>query len=429
VSKSQEKYRWFVGQPPPPIDPHSLVKHELVEKYLESYIRVLLSNPNIERLVLSIIDGFAGGGEYTAHNRRDIHEGSPTLAIRTVNETEAILNVGRTKPRRVDAQYFFVEKDPSTVQYLKACLGARYTAERFDTDIHVIPGTFGGQVDAIVSRVKARRGGERSIFLLDQYAYDQVPLSVLRKIFGALQGAEVLLTFNVDSLITFLSDQQRSRKILEGIGLARYVDWNLLGDLKEGGPGWRGQIQRQLAQGIIEQSGAAYSTIFYVTPAGSATWTYWLVHLSNVFKARDVMMELHWSLANHFSHFLEPDVFTLGHRAGAGSKLRDQCDLEFSEQFRFDAFAAKRCKDGLQTKLVRSIYDSGAISFGNLLNSLGNSTPATASMIKDALDPSIRTRELDAEAANGMRREKGSTLKTTDILSRSRQRSLFFLLE
>jgi hypothetical protein len=63
-------------------------------------------------------------------------------------------------------------------------------------------------------------------------------------------------------------------------------------------------MQRQLAKGIIEGSGAKYSTIFYITPAGSSSFTYWLVHLSNVYRAQDVMIELHWALANNFSHFL-----------------------------------------------------------------------------------------------------------------------------
>ena len=62
--KRADKYAWHVGSPPPKIDPHSLVKHQLVSDYLARYIQVLMSNYLIDKLTLSIVDGFAGGGEY-----------------------------------------------------------------------------------------------------------------------------------------------------------------------------------------------------------------------------------------------------------------------------------------------------------------------------------------------------------------------------
>lgn len=427
MTKTRDKYAWAIGSPPPLIDAHSLVKHELVANYLTSYIRVLLANPRIERLTLSIVDGFAGGGEYRAQNGRDIHDGSPLITLRSVTETEALLNLGRTKPRRVDAEFFLVEKERSNFDYLRACLGAKYSQARLSTDIHMFHGTFAKNAEEIIRRIRARRGGERALFLLDQYAYDQVPLSILRLIFTSLAGAEVLLTFNVDSLITFLSDQEHSQRKLTEIGLARHVDWKVLKDLKAEGPLWRQQIQRQLARGIIEESGARYSTIFYVTPAGASSWTYWLVHLSKVFKARDVMMELHWSLANHFTHFLEPDIFTLGHTAGGGPKRSTQQDLDFPEEFRFDNLAAGRCEHGLREKLPRIVRANGPMRFADLLASLGNTTPATARMIRDALNPSVQTGDVEARTDSGTRREKGSTIRSLDVLSPSPQQPLIFV--
>ena len=76
--KRSDKYAWHVGSPPPPIDPHSLVKHQIVKRYLERYIQVLMSNYVIDKLTLSIVDGFACGGEYLAEDGgtfRDDHHG------------------------------------------------------------------------------------------------------------------------------------------------------------------------------------------------------------------------------------------------------------------------------------------------------------------------------------------------------------------
>ncbi len=426
MTKTRDKYEWAIGSRPPLIDSHSVVKHELAQRYLERYVRVLLTDPRIDSLTLSIVDGFAGGGEYTAQNGTGIHDGSPLIALRTMIETEALLNVGRTKPRRVNAEFFFVEKVRSNYEYLRALIVSRYGERRLEQDIRLYAAAFQDTLGQIIARIKERRGGERAIFLLDQYAYDQVPLPLLRDIFESVSGAEVVLTFNVDSLITFFSDTATCRRKLREMGMEQYIDWESLRSLKDSDPLWRAQIQRQLARGIIEGSGASFSTIFFITPVAAPGWTYWLVHLSNAYKARDVMMELHWGFANHFSHFLEPDIFTLGHTAGRGAKRRDQQDLDLGAAFNFDAIAAARCENGLREKLIPRIYELEQIRFANLLATLGNSTPATAGMIKNALDFSIRSREIEAIGETGARREVGRTLRLTDLLRRPTQQIITF---
>ena len=427
--KRDDKYSWHVGSCPPPIDPHSLVKHQIVRSYLERYIQVLMSNVLIERLTLSVIDGFAGGGEYAAENGGDFHDGSPLIALNTVAEQQIALNVGRQKPRYVDAKYYFVEKDRGNFAYLSQLVGARVTAGRVGRDIELLQGSFQDRVGSIITDIRKRAGGERAIFLLDQYAYDQVPAPLLKTIFSSVRGAEVLLTFNVDSLVTFLSNTEQSRRKLEEIGLAHYIDWESLDRLKSaGGNVWRSAIQRNLAKGLVEISGARHYTIFYITPMGSTSWTYWLVHLSNSFKARDVMMELHWQNANHFSHYLEPDLFTLGYRTNADRAATGQNEIDLGEAHHFDAIANQRCLDGLAAKLVPTIYDLGKPTrFGDVLEQIGSSTPGTADMIRLSLDAAIRNGDIGAAAAAGGKRTRGSTLKLDDVLTAGQQRPIVFL--
>ncbi|MGC4080049.1 MAG: three-Cys-motif partner protein TcmP [Rubrivivax sp.] len=427
--KRDEKYSWHVGSCPPPIDPHSRIKHQIVKSYLERYIQVLMSNVLIEKLTLSVIDGFAGGGEYAAENGSDFYDGSPLIALKTVAEQQMALNVGRQKLRHVDAKYYFVEKDPENFAYLSHLVGARVDAGRIGRDIELLRGSFQQRVGSIIADIRKRAGGERAIFLLDQYSYDQVPAPLLKTIFSSVKGAEVLLTFNVDSLITFLSNTEKSRKKLEEMGLDRYIDWESLNRLKStGGNVWRSAIQRNLAKGLVEVSGARHYTIFYITPMGSTSWTYWLVHLSNSFKARDVMMELHWQNANHFSHYLEPDLFTLGYRTDADRDATGQDEFDLGDGHHFDAIANRRCLDGLAAKLVPAIYDLGApTQFGSVLEEIGSLTPGTADMIRLSLDAAIRNGDISAAAADGAKRTRGSTLKPADILTAGKQRPIFFL--
>lgn len=428
--KRDDKYLWHVGSRPPPIDPHSLVKHQIVRNYLERYIQVLMSNVLIEKLTLSIVDGFAGGGEYIADNGIDIHQGSPLIAMNTVAEQQVVLNVGRQKPRYVDAKYYFVEKNKGNFAYLQHLLGAHGQASRFGRDIALIPGAFQQRVDQIITDIRSRAGGQRAIFLLDQYAYDQVPAPLLRTIFSQVKGAEVLLTFNVDSLISFLSDTSQSRKKLEDMGLDRYIDWDTIDRLKSaGGNVWRSAIQRNLARGLVEISGAKHYTIFYITPMGSTTWTYWLVHLSNSFKARDVMMELHWQHANHFSHYLEPDLFTLGYSTNSDGAATGQNAFDLGQAHHFDSIASARCLTGLEAKLVPSIFElAEPTRFGDILERIGSSTPATADMIRTSLDSAIRSGDIDAKAIkDGTRRTRGSTLRLDDVLSAGNQLPMIFV--
>ena len=427
--KRADKYAWHVGSPPPKIDPHSLVKHQLVSDYLARYIQVLMSNYLIDKLTLSIVDGFAGGGEYLAEDGSQFHDGSPLIALKTVQEAEVALNVGRDKPRKVDAKFYFVEKLASNFGYLDALLGTRLAPGRVGKDVVLLKQAFQDAIGPVMADIASRAGGERAIFLLDQYAYDQVPGPLLRTIFSQVKGAEVILTFNVDSLIAFLSDKDQCRAKLQQIGLDRYIDWRNLESLKNSGPAaWRSAIQRNLARGLVEESGARHHTIFYITPAGSTSWTYWLVHLSNSFKARDVMMELHWQQANHFSHYLEPDIFTLGYRTKDDEEATRQNGLDLGHAFQFDAIASNRCKSGLSEKLVPLIFDSSQpLPFSQLLDNLGSSTPATADILRSTLDPAIRSGDLSARSRDGKTRTKGSSLHSGDVLAASAQRPFFFV--
>ena len=329
------------------------VKHQIVKDYLGRYIQILMSNVRRESLTLSVVDGFAGGGEYTDPENGGYRDGSPLIAIDTVAEAKAVLNLARQKPRHVDAKFYFVEKSRSSVAYLRGLLERRVGAGRLLTDISLRQGTFQAHFDSICNEIRSREGGQRALFLLDQFAYNQVPGPLLGRIFKEVAGAEVILTFNVDSLTSFLADNEKSHRVMERMGIEKEIDWAAVDALKSAPAAqWRSMIQRNLAHALVRASGAQHYTIFYVTPLGKTPWTYWLVHLSNNYRARDVMMDLHWQQANHFSNFLEPDIFTLGYRTGSDSKATHQATMELGEEHSFDAIADERCRTGLAAKLI-----------------------------------------------------------------------------
>lgn len=59
MAKDDEKYRWdWAAQSFPTIDPHSKIKHQIIDEYIQTYIDVLMRNQLMPELGLSIVDGF-----------------------------------------------------------------------------------------------------------------------------------------------------------------------------------------------------------------------------------------------------------------------------------------------------------------------------------------------------------------------------------
>jgi hypothetical protein len=103
-------YEWEPGSELPIIQQHSVAKHEILRAYLSAYIQTLVSNPNREEFRLVLVDGFAGGGIYRHADTGLEMLGSPLIMLEAAQEAEAIINLNRRKPVKLDIEYFFVEK-------------------------------------------------------------------------------------------------------------------------------------------------------------------------------------------------------------------------------------------------------------------------------------------------------------------------------
>jgi three-Cys-motif partner protein len=424
LGKSGDKWLWIVGQTPPPLDPHSKVKHQLVRDYLYKYINVLMANVKMPRLRLTLVDGFAGGGLYADGD--GIAPGSPLIMLRTVREAEAFLNASRTQtPREVDAQYHFVELHPSGFEHLKHTLNAEGYSARIGKDIALHNCAFESVCADIIAATATRKAGQRAIFLLDQYAYDDIALSTVRNIFQNLHGAEIILTFNVDSLLTFLTDSDQFHAVTRRIGLEQYINWQDIARLKAGSH-WRQIIQRQISHGIWKASGARFMTLFFVTPQGNRPWSYWLVHLSNVYRANDVMKGVHWDHGNSFGHSLEAGYFQIGYQANKDVDVTFQTEMDFSGAAAFDSVLRERSVNTLKDLLPRMIHENpNGLAFNDLMVQIANQTNATEAIVKDSLHEGVLTKDLQVAIEGGGFRTKGTSIRGTDILIPHRQRSIF----
>ncbi|WHP06346.1 three-Cys-motif partner protein TcmP [Acinetobacter corruptisaponis] len=122
--KKSDKYDWENNNTPK-IDPHSLIKHKILKEYIDAYIPILLSNANIPKLTINLVDGFCGGGTYLDANDK-IVDGSPIHLIETINEARIKININREKIREINAHYFFSDKNINAINNLKNITTLKY---------------------------------------------------------------------------------------------------------------------------------------------------------------------------------------------------------------------------------------------------------------------------------------------------------------
>lgn len=405
-----KKYIWGEGRALPDLDEHSQTKHLIVSEYIKLYIATLMSDARIEQLDFTLVDAFAGGGAYNSALSGAVVDGSPILMLKAVKEAEFTLNIDRIKPRRVNADYHFVESDKAGLEFLKNVVAGSEFASSVGKSIFFYRKKFIQALAEIIEKIQLRNKTRRAIFLLDQYAYKDVPFWAVRDILSKTNG-EVILTFNFDSLQAYISDTERNKKALANIGLADHISWERLGLLKEAGC-WAQAIQEQLANAIHKCSGAKHITLFFLAPKDG--WAYWLVHLSNVYRARDVMMGLHWKHSNtSFRHHLKPGLFTLGYEA---VEVPGQNSL-LMEKFDFGAKAQSMCIDALSKDLPKFICDRKEdIRFNDLLDLIGSNTPASEVELRKGLEASINNKEIVVLTPKGNLRRSVNGIDKDDIL-------------
>lgn len=417
---SDDKYLWQIGSPPPLLDRHSQTKHNIVEEYVRRYVLKLMAQANIPELRLSIIDGFCGGGCYQTEEG-SLADGSPLLLMRAVREARMSLNQTRRVPRNINVEYTFVDILPDTTNYLRYWLDAKRQENAIDlidySKAEVITNNFFLELPNIVRKIQQRKMGEHAIFVLDQYSYKDIPLPEIANILKTLKGAEVIMTFNVDNLTTYLADRAANRKPIENIGLDEYIPWSELKLLKATQKKeWRKVLQRHLAHGIKRESGAQFMTLFFVKPHGTNSWGYWLIHLSNHYRAHEVMKSLHWEHATDFGHELEPGVFELGYNANRDSDYTGQETFEFGEQSK-DA-----CIDGVREHFGKQIFLlNKPIRVGELFQGVVSESTAAETHLLEATRQLHTSKDIVIVSKDGTLRRTSKTYRADDVIEPSKQ--------
>lgn len=417
-------YEWSWGGPLPELLRHSEVKHSLLRDYLVDYFLTLVSTPAQEKIQLTVVDGFCGGGRYVNEAGKEI-PGSPVVILQAIDEAKARVmhEQQRRKDIHFDVKVICIDKDPAAVEHLQRVLEEEGYGEKLRTGaIETLVGEFEAKAEAVIAEVRRRspRSG-RALFVLDQYGYNQVPLATLKQIFMTLKQPEVILTFNVDALLNFLNEGNL-RNFERQTGLSGAVTAADMDKLRRG-HGWRLRVQANLYQRLTTGSGASFFTPFFVRP-NKGHGDFWLLHLSQHWKARDVMTNAHWKHHNHFIHYGAAgfDMLTTGYAA----KIDDDDCLQVA--FEFDDIASKSSHDAMMEQIPKVLAEQRrGVRLQDFFLERVNTTPATKSMITQAVLSLVREREVEVVGDNGSVRHVRKALQDSHVLRLPDQRPLVFM--
>jgi three-Cys-motif partner protein len=389
-------YDWELNAPPPLIQQHSVAKHDILRAYISAYIQTLVSNPNRDEFRLVLIDGFAGGGTYRHALDGKQVLGSPFIMLEAAKEAEVAINQDRRKPVRLDIDYFFIEKKRAAAACLSQALVQLGYEERIDKDIVILNSEFESNADRLIDHVRRKMPkSPRAIFLLDQYGYSEVPTERISKIIQQLPGSEVILTFAVDALLTYFSENSNlTKKLLHKIGIPDVLRGRSFEDIKRSDKDWRLMVQSCLYQELVAKCHAQYYTLFFIR-SDRGHGDYWLMHFSQNPRARDVMTRIHWQNNNHFIHYggAGLDMFRV---LGYVSKNDDRISGHQSSLFEFDEDAKIASTNQLVEQIAPLIYaDSGEVTFAELFATTCNLSPASADIYRDAIDVLREHKEIE----------------------------------
>ncbi|MCP5196999.1 MAG: three-Cys-motif partner protein TcmP [Gammaproteobacteria bacterium] len=420
----RKKYDWKNG--PAAIQQHSIAKHRILQTYLAAYFRTLVSSPHQDSLKLTLIDGFAGGGMYIHSNTKDLVRGSPFIFLEAAREAEFQINQNRHKPVRFLVDYFFIEAERQAYAHLEKVLREAGYGDRIGHQIQLRQARFQDTADSIIEFIKKKSPiSGRSIFMLDQYGYMEVPTVLIKRIFTHLPSAEVILTFGVDSLLNFATDSDL-KQAFHKMGIPDILEGRSLTEIQSSEKCWRLFIQSALYQALVEQCDAKYYTPFFIRNQ-KGHGDYWLIHLSQHHRARDVMTEVHWEHNNSFIHY-----------GGAGLKMFQITgydpvhDMEYHGQsalgFEFDDVARRLSIKTLIEQMPPLIYakDEGVL-FNELFAKTCNGSPASAEIYRESAGALLQEKVVEIISKDGVKRRSTNQIKLTDRIMAPSQRQLFLL--
>lgn len=362
-----------------------------------------------------LIDGFAGGGLYSGNKF-----GSPITILKAVEEAEYKINLGREKRTRIIPICYFIEQNRNAFECLNYTLKINNYTERVGKTIHVYNDRFDSVVPGIIKDINLRhkRGGNRTIFFLDQCGWTEISANLISDISKKLHHRpEFIVNFSISWLADFISAKTLAskKKSLQELGLEGYVDLSAMLNLQRDlGGRWQHAVEAHIGLGLHKATGISYYSPFYIEPEDNHRG-YWLLHLAGSARARSAMTEVHWAKANRSRHYGYLGYEMLAYKP-------DLDATSFMTGMSFNEESNLRCKEVLQEDFARLITQNHGrgVSYKNLLDGSSNKILASAPMFNEVIWTLCQTSDFEISCPSG-KAKRTSKIADHDVIRRRKQ--------
>jgi three-Cys-motif partner protein len=407
---TRKPYDWEAGAA---LGEHSRRKHKILREYFSAYLNVRCRTPQQSRFRIAVIDGFCGAGRYS-----DNSPGSPLIFLETLRKITHEINIRRSVENMaiIDFECVLILNDYNreVIEALKENIAPElelcHTANNLTIKPHFMSSPFSEAYTDIKDILSRYRVTRNVFFSLDQYGNSHVPQSILKDILITYQSAEILLTLSTQSLITFLpkDDLEKSQRQLKHHG----ITLQQLYDAVEGknGRDQYGAIERLVFESY--KASAPFVSPFAINnPDG---WRYWLLHLANEPKARQV-----------YNNILHDNAQMQGHYGRAGLRMLTYDPSFDARSYLFTEQDRERAIRELYEDIPNVVSEFGdSVTLGEFHQNISNETPAHSEDIAKAI---MENPDLTVLTENGGKRRSHNTLKDSDTLILNTQRSFHLL--
>ncbi len=396
------------------LEEHTKKKHAILGDYFRKYLITRCQLPQQEKFRLAIIDGFSGAGLYKCGSF-----GSPLIFVDVLTKTTCEINLSRAtqglRPITIECLLILNDEYKTTIEQLRKNISPLLAAIKDDDqNLRIEPEFYNHSFKEIYPEIKKRLLTAKCrnvIFNLDQCGYSDVPTEIIRDIINSWSSAEVLLTFMIGSLLTYLSPKKDASGVpLEPIVRNKIDDLLENGDVLLGKKEWLGEAEKIVYSHY--KNCATYVSPFSINnPKG---WRYWLMHFANSYRARQV-----------YNDILHKDGESQAHFGRAGLNMLSYDPQDKVQLYLFNKNSRQSAKEALYDDIPRFVAESGdTLSMHDFYAAAYSETPAHSDDIHEMI---MKNPDMEVITETGGKRKQPNTIKASDTLKLRSQKSMFFM--
>lgn len=394
------------------LDDHTKKKHAILREYFRQYLIIRCQLPQQPKFRLAIVDGFSGAGLYNC----DAY-GSPLIFVEVLINTTTEINLHRAsqgiRPIQVECLLLLNDHNNSVIAQLRQNITPLLLkAKEENQNLHIQPEYFSDSFEAIYKEIKQKilsANYRNVLFNLDQYGYSHVTTTHIRDIISSWPSAEVLLTFMITSMLTFLSPKKEAKGVPLEPGMKQKVD-TLLKDNHLGKKEWLGEAEK-VAYMHLKDCATYVSPFSINNPDG---WRYWLMHFANSYRARQV-----------YNNVLHQDGVSQAHYGRSGLNMLSYNPVDEVRLYLFDEDSRESAKKALYDDIPRFVAESGdTLVMEDFYAAAYSETPAHSDDINEMI---VENPDMEVITESGGKRKKPKKIKASDTLKLKSQKSMFFM--